>query len=143
MTEDIRTMKPGDTAAVAGYDVTLEGFRRLHVSNYVETQVPFTVRRAGAEVAVVTPSKRLFEARGMATTEAGIKTFGVSQLYVSLGEIESDGTTVVRLFWMPLVTLIWIGPVIMALGGAMSLSDRRLRIGAPRPARRRHAEAAE
>jgi cytochrome c-type biogenesis protein CcmF len=44
---------------------------------------------------------------------------------------------------MPLVTLIWLGPVLMALGGAMSLSDRRLRVGAPKPARRRHAAAAE
>ena len=142
-TEDIRTMRPGETAEVAGLDVTLEGFRESRVANYIETEVPFTVRRGGAEVAVVTPSKRLFEARGMATTEAGIRTFGFSQLYVSLGEIESDGRAVVRLFWMPLVTLIWLGPVLMALGGAMSLSDRRLRVGAPKPARRRHAEAAE
>jgi cytochrome c-type biogenesis protein CcmF len=63
---------------------------------------------------------------------------------VSLGEIESDGRAVVRLFWMPLVTLIWLGPILMALGGAMSLSDRRLRVGAPKPARgRQQVEPAE
>jgi cytochrome c-type biogenesis protein CcmF len=78
----------------------------------------------------------------MATTEAGIETFGFSQLYISLGEIAGGGTTV-RLFWMPLVTLIWVGPMIMALGGLLSLSDRRLRVGAPRPARRAQVEPAE
>ena len=143
MIEDIRTMRPNETATIAGYDVTMDGFVEQRVSNYVETVVRFTVRRGGAEVATLTPSKRLFETRGMATTEAGIKTFGFSQLYVSLGEIATDGATTVRLFWMPLVTLIWIGPIVMALGGLMSLSDRRLRVGAPRPARRAQAEPAE
>jgi cytochrome c-type biogenesis protein CcmF len=143
MIEDIRTMRPNETAAIAGYDVTMDGFIEQRVSNYAETAVRFTVRRDGTEVATVTPSKRLFETRGMATTEAGIETFGLSQLYISLGEIAEDGTTTVRLFWMPLVTLIWLGPIVMALGGLMSLSDRRLRVGAPRPARRAQVEAAE
>jgi cytochrome c-type biogenesis protein CcmF len=141
--EDIRTMKPGETATVAGYDITMDGFLEERVANYAETAVRFTVRRDGTEVALVTPSKRLFETRGMATTEAGIETFGFSQLYISLGDIAGDGSTTVRLFWMPLVTLIWIGPIVMAFGGLLSLSDRRLRVGAPRPARRAHVEPAE
>jgi cytochrome c-type biogenesis protein CcmF len=95
------------------------------------------------EVAVIEPSKRRFSARATETTEAAITTFGLSQLYVSLGDIGDDGAVTVRIYWKPLVTLIWLGPVIMALGGLISLSDRRLRVGAPRPARRAVAAPAE
>ena len=70
----------------------------------------------------------------MATTEAAIATLGLSQLYVSLGEPVESGAIAVRASYKPLVTLIWLGPLVMALGGALSLSDRRLRIGAPRRA---------
>jgi cytochrome c-type biogenesis protein CcmF len=82
------------------------------------------------------PSKRDFMARATETTEASIKTFGLSQLYISLGDIDTNGTVTVRIYWKPLVTLIWFGPILMALGGLISLSDRRLRVGAPRPAKR-------
>ena len=67
----------------------------------------------------------------MPTTEAGIKTLGLSQLYVSLGDGTKDGGIVVRVWWKPLVTLIWIGGLAMMAAGAISLTDRRLRIGAP------------
>jgi cytochrome c-type biogenesis protein CcmF len=59
----------------------------------------------------------------------------VSQLYLSLGDAEADGSIALRLYHKPLVLLIWLGAVVMVAGGALSLSDRRLRIGAPRPAR--------
>jgi cytochrome c-type biogenesis protein CcmF len=98
--------------------------------------VRLTVRRGGSTVAIMEPSKRLFTVRQTATTEAAIETLGLSQLYASLGDLAPDNSVTVRVYWKPLVTLIWIGPIIMALGGALSLSDRRLRIGAPRPARR-------
>jgi cytochrome c-type biogenesis protein CcmF len=83
------------------------------------------------------PSKRQFDVRQTSTTEAAIRTSGFSQLYLSLGDIAADGTTTVRVFWKPLVTWIWLGAIVMAFGGMLSLSDRRLRVGAPRPARRR------
>ena len=82
------------------------------------------------------PTKRQFAARQMETTEAAIHTFGASQLYVSLGDIAPDKAVVVRIYWKPLVTFIWLGALVMALGGILSLSDRRLRVGAPRPARK-------
>jgi hypothetical protein len=69
------------------------------------------------------------------TTEAGIETFGLGQLYISLGDPAADGAISARIYWKPFVLLIWLGPVLMALGGLLSLSDRRLRIGAPRRAR--------
>jgi cytochrome c-type biogenesis protein CcmF len=136
-------MKPGDTATISGYALTLEGYLPRTGPNYSETAVRFTVRRGGAIVAVVEPSKRLFTTRDTATTEAALATFGLSQLYVSLGDIGADGTATVRVYHKPLVTLIWLGALVMAAGGLMSLSDRRLRIGAPRPARRVQPAAAE
>jgi cytochrome c-type biogenesis protein CcmF len=71
-------------------------------------------------------------------------TRGASQLYVSLGETAADGAIAVRIYHKPLVLLIWWGPMLMAFGGALSLSDRRLRVGAPKPAKSlRGLQAAE
>ena len=83
----------------------------------------------------MTPSKRNFTTRGSSTTEAALLTRGASQLYVSLGETSAEGAIAVRIYHKPLVLLIWWGPVLMAFGGLLSLSDRRLRVGAPKPAR--------
>ena len=76
--------------------------------------------------------------------DKGILTFGASQLYIALGDpVEGTEQIVVRLWWKPQVTLIWFGPVLMVIGGLFSLSDRRLRIGAPVPsAKRRQTLAA-
>jgi cytochrome c-type biogenesis protein CcmF len=59
----------------------------------------------------------------------------VSQIYLSLGDPNPDGSIAIRLYYKPLVLLIWLGTVVMVIGGGLSLSDRRLRIGAPKPAR--------
>jgi cytochrome c-type biogenesis protein CcmF len=79
----------------------------------------------------------------MTTTEAAIRTIGLSQLYVSLGDETEAGQVAVRATYKPMVTLTWLGALVMALGGALSLTDRRFRIGAPRRAgRTAEAEAA-
>ena len=93
------------------------------------------------------PSKRTFPQRQMSTTEAALLTRGASQIYLSLGDATPEGSVTVRLYHKPLVLLIWLGAAVMFLGGALSLSDRRLRIGAPKPAQGKSpamvAEAAE
>ena len=71
----------------------------------------------------------------MPTTEAGIATLHFGQVYVSLSEKNADGSLDARFYWKPYVSLIWIGALLMAFGGALSLSDRRLRIGVARRAR--------
>jgi cytochrome c-type biogenesis protein CcmF len=76
----------------------------------------------------------------MSTTEAGIVTLNLGQIYISIGD-QTGAAIAARLYWKPLVTLIWIGACIMAFGGALSLADRRLRIGAP--ARAKAALAAQ
>jgi len=142
-TERILTMRPGETTTIAGREIKLDGVNQRQGANYIEKAVHFTVSRGGVVETVAEPSKRKFPVRGSETTEAAIKTFWLSQLYVSLGDVADDGAVTVRIYWKPLVTLTWLGAIVMAFGGLLSLSDRRLRVGAPRPARRALAVPAE
>lgn len=133
--EYIATMKQNDVAHVAGYDLKLDGLFSRQGPNYREMIAEFNVSRDGEAISVMTPSKRSFTTRGSSTTEAALLTRGASQLYVSLGDATAEGAIAVRIYHKPLVLLIWWGPVLMAFGGVLSLSDRRLRVGAPKPAR--------
>ena len=142
--ERIASVKPGEMLSVAGYDVKFDGLAQRPGPNYRELVGHFTVRRGSGVVGVMEPSKRSFPTRETSTTEAALMTRGASQLYLSLGDTAADGATVVRLYDKPLVLLIWLGAVVMMLGGALSFSDRRLRVGAPTRARSRVAlQAAE
>ncbi len=133
--ERIVALKPGQMVEIDGYQLTFDGVVPREGPNYREQAAKFSVRSGGALIGVMMPSKRAFDARGTTTTEAALMTRGISQLYVSLGETGADGSVAVRIYHKPLVLLIWLGAVVMMLGGALSLSDRRLRIGAPRPAK--------
>ncbi|MEP4559793.1 MAG: cytochrome c-type biogenesis CcmF C-terminal domain-containing protein, partial [Nitratireductor sp.] len=143
-TETILTMKPGETVDVAGYTLRFEALNPHRGPNYTEDQGVFPVFDAdGDRIATIVSSKRLYTARRMPTTEAGIETLGLSQLYISLGDETDDGGVVVRVWWKPLVTLIWLGALVMMIGGTLSLADRRLRVGAPaRPKKAGQAAAA-
>ena len=134
-TEHVVEMKPGMQMEAGGYMLTFEGMRSGQGPNYSEETGFFTVARGGVTVADIQSSKRLYTARRMPTTEAGIRTFGLSQLYVSLGDAMANGGIVVRVWWKPMILCIWLGPLIMMLGGAVSLCDRRLRVGAPQKTR--------
>jgi cytochrome c-type biogenesis protein CcmF len=141
-TEKIAAMQPGDAIEVGGYTLLYQGSAPATGSNYREERSLFIASRGGAQEFALAPAKRFYTARQTSTTEAAIKTIGFSQLYLSLGERMENGAIAVRASWKPLVTLIWLGPLVMAFGGALSLSDRRLRVGAPRrTAVRKAAEA--
>ncbi|WP_280514613.1 cytochrome c-type biogenesis CcmF C-terminal domain-containing protein, partial [Rhizobium anhuiense] len=137
--EHVIEMKPGEMTEAGGYSLHFDGMQPATGPNYTEERGHFTIRRAGVAVADTWSAKRLYTARQMPTTEAGILTFGLSQLYVSLGDATKDGGIVVRIWWKPFILCIWCGTVIMAFGGLVSLTDRRLRVGAPR----RKAKAAK
>ncbi|WFU89895.1 heme lyase CcmF/NrfE family subunit (plasmid) [Rhizobium sp. CC1099] len=130
-TSHVLEMKPGETMEAGGYSVHFDGMQPAAGPNYKEDRGHFSIRRGGVEVADVWSAKRVYAARQMPTTEAGILTFGASQLYVSLGDPTRDGGIVVRIWWKPFILLIWGGTLLMAVGGFVSLSDRRLRVGAP------------
>jgi len=133
--EYIGSMKPNDVANIAGYALKLEGLTQRQGSNFREMVALFDVSIDGQPLGEMTPSKRNFTTRAASTTEAALLTRGTSQLYISLGDTAADGAIAVRIYHKPMVLLIWFGPVLMAFGGMLSLSDRRLRVGAPKPAK--------
>jgi cytochrome c-type biogenesis protein CcmF len=141
--ERIVGLKPLQTVSLSGFDLTFEGLIQRSGPNYRELAGKFAVRRGGVLIATMEPAKRSFESRATTTTEAALLTSGFSQLYLSLGDVNDDGSVAVRLYYKPMVLLIWIGAIVMMFGGALSLSDRRLRIGAPRPAAKTAAQPAE
>nr|CAA61878.1 cycK [Rhizobium leguminosarum bv. viciae] len=141
--EHVIEMKPGEVTEAGGYSLHFDGMQPGTEPNYTEERGHFTIRRAGVAVADTWSAKRLYTARQMPTTEAGILTFGLRQLYVSLGDATKDGGIVVRIWWKPFILCIWGGAVFMAFGGLVSLSDRRLRVGAPAKASAKPAPAME
>jgi cytochrome c-type biogenesis protein CcmF len=134
--ERIVELKPGQSVSLRRYDFHFDGMSSRQGPNYSELAARFTVRRNGELVGVMEPSKRNFPARQTGTTESALMSRGLMQLYVSLGDPSADGSVAVRIYHKPLVLLIWVGALVMVLGGALSLSDRRLRVGAPKPARK-------
>src|SRR5262249_16270728 len=137
--ERIAAVKPGETVSVRHYDFTLDGLTQRRGPNYQERVARFTVRRNGDVIGIMEPPPPNFPVRQMNNSEAPLMTRGPIQLYLSLGDSDDNGAVTVRLYHKPLVLLIWIGAVVMMAGGALSLSDRRLRVGAPRPARQKPA----
>jgi cytochrome c-type biogenesis protein CcmF len=137
--EDILAMKPTDTAEIAGYQVRFEGVAPREGPNYRERVGLFKVTRGGAAVTTLEPSKRAFTVEQSSTTEAGIHVSWRGDLYVVLGDELKSGAYSVRIYFNPLVRLIWLGALIMFVGGGLSLSDRRLRVGAPKRAQAKTA----
>ena len=141
--ELVQTIKPGDQIALGPYQLVVGDIVKRPGSNFDAMVAPMEVRSGGVLVATVNPAKRFYPARQMPTTEAGLATLGLGQVYVSLSQQNPDGSLDANLYWKPFVTLIWIGTLLMALGGGLSLSDRRLRIGVARRARTPAAQPAE
>jgi cytochrome c-type biogenesis protein CcmF len=139
--EALREIKPGQFVSIRDYELTLESMATRSGPNYRELAARFAVHRNGALIGFMESAKREFPSRETATTQTALMRRGLSQIYVSLGELKPDGSVGVRIYYKPLVLLIWLGPVAMALGGALSLSDRRLRVGVPKPARSKSALA--
>ena len=139
--ETIATLHKGAPQRVGPYEITLDSVGEREGPNYKETVTVMTVRSGGTVVATIEPARRQFLAREMTTTEAGLATLDFGQVYVSIADPTPEGVPA-RLYWKPLVTLIWLGGAAMALGGAVSLADRRLRFGIPKRARAGAAVAA-
>ena len=133
--ESVQALPIGDTVSLAGYDYKLEGVSQVEGPNYQADRAQFSVTRNGRPIAVLEPEKRVYQVQTMPTTEAGIHTNGIVDLYAVIGDKTEQGTWTVRIYHEPLVPWIWLGVVLMVLGGTVSLSDRRLRIGAPRRTR--------
>ena len=120
----------GETAQLSGYTVSFETFEQVPGPNYMADTGRFVVTAPGGGTSSLDAERRTYVASGMPTTEAAIATYGLSQFYLQLGE-PIDGTHVVRLWYKPYILLIWLGALVMAGAGVLSLTDRRLRVGAP------------
>ncbi|SFQ29896.1 cytochrome c-type biogenesis protein CcmF [Roseivivax halotolerans] len=141
--EDIRTAQIGETFDVGAFTLTLNAVDRVQGPNYVSTMANVTLAKDGREVAVLTPEKRNYPVARMPTTEAAIDYRFLRDVYVVIGDRQDDGGWVVRTYIKPLANWIWAGCLIMSLGGALSLSDRRFRVAAGAKKTSRSAVPAE
>ena len=128
--EKVVLLHPGEAATIAGYEWRLQGLADRDGPNYAARVATVTISRDGRPVVTLAPERRSFPVQQVTTNEAKISTNGLRDLYAVLGE-ERDGGAVMRLHWNPLAPWIWLGALVMAAGGLLSLSDRRLRYGAP------------
>jgi len=123
-------LKPGETTHLDGYDWHLVDLHDAAGPNYSARVATIEISEGGVPVVTLAPERRSFPVQQVNTTEAKIHTNLVRDLYAVLGE-ERDGAAVLRLHVNPLAPWIWLGALVMALGGMISLADRRLRVGAP------------
>ena len=129
--EEILVMQSGQTAKVGGYKVTFNGVQDKRGPNYVAMRGLFEAKRGKSRPFKLIAEKRRYVVGGQETTEAAIHNSWRGDLYIVIGNADEDAGQTVRLYFMPLVNWIWLGTLVMVLGGFISLSDRRLRIGAP------------
>ena len=139
--EAIEMLRVGGTMRLAAYTLELQRMDRVPGPNYVADSATIRITSDGADVAVLHPERRFFSLQQQTTSETAIRTNFVADLYVALGEGDAAGNWTVRAYWKPLVPWIWIGAVMMAFGGMVSLSDRRWRVGVAARGRRRGAVA--
>ena len=132
--EAARALTLGQTVSAGPWTVTLDQVRVVEGPNYLAEQGRLTVRPSNdrGRAKTVTAERRFFPAGGQTTTEVGLDFRGLDDVYVVMGEragSPDQPAWVVRLYWNPWARLIFLGPMIMALGGLLSLLDRRLRLG--------------
>ena len=127
--EDIRVMAIGDSAEIAEFTVTLDNVEDLRGPNYLTTMADIKLARDGKFIANLYPERRYYPVAEMPTTEAGIDSGLWRDVYVVVGDAQPQGGYAVRTFIKPLANWIWTGAIIMAMGGLLSLFDRRYRVG--------------
>lgn len=128
--EDIRVAQIGQPYEVSGYTVTLNDVRQVQGPNYASTMAEIAMERNGRQVALLYPEKRFYPVAGMPTTEAAIQNGVLRDLYMVIGDPQQGGGWAVRTYIKPFANWIWAGCIIMALGGVLSLADRRYRVAA-------------
>ena len=135
--EEIVFVQPGSVIEIAGFDVRFDGVERVRGPNYIADRGTLTISRDGDSLTTLYPERRSYPVAQSTTTESAIRSTLAGDLYASLAEPASEtaadqGAWTLRILYEPLVNFIWIGSAMLVLGGALSLSDRRLRVGAPR-----------
>ncbi|MCA0872865.1 heme lyase CcmF/NrfE family subunit [Seohaeicola saemankumensis] len=128
--EDIRVTQLNEPFDVGGFTLTLERVERVRGPNYFSTMGFVRLEKNGRKLTVLRPEKREYPVAKMPTTEAAIDYRFLRDVYVVIGDRQDDGGWTMRTYIKPLANWIWGGCILMALGGALSLSDRRFRVAA-------------
>lgn len=122
------SIRPGESYTINNYQFEFKRIREVTGPNYTSYMGEFEVRRKDRVVANLFPEKRIYNIQTMPMTEAGIAPGLFRDVYVSMGESLGDNAWAVRLYYKPMVRFIWLGSIFMALGGLLSITDRRYRI---------------
>jgi cytochrome c-type biogenesis protein CcmF len=135
--EEIMFVQPGADISIGGFDVRFNGVERVRGPNYFADRGELTVSRDGKYLTDLFPERRTYPVAQSTTTESAIRSTLAGDLYTSIANPASEdastqGAWTLRILYEPLVNFIWIGSAMLVLGGGLSLSDRRLRVGAPR-----------
>ena len=127
--EVITAMQPGQKAQIAGFEVQYKGDRQARGPNYMAEQGLFEVYRNGGKIATGISEKRTFVGRrSMPTTEVALLHYPLGDLYIAIGDKTKMGRTV-RIYFQPMIYLLWLGALMMVFGGIIGLMDRRFRVG--------------
>jgi len=141
--EKVELMKPSDRLDIAGMQIEFIGVKPRQGPNYRDDVGTFKAWNGSQLITTLEAAKRTFTANRQQTTEAAIHTFWTGDLYVVLGDKQKDSSYAVRIYYNPLAPFIWFGALIMFIGGLISLTDRRYRVGAPRKAKVKIGKAAK
>jgi cytochrome c-type biogenesis protein CcmF len=120
-------LEPGKGVMVGAYEFRFEDVRPVEGPNYTASRAVVTVLRGGEVIARLQPEKRVYRVQQTPMTEAAIDYGLFRHLYVALGDRLEDGAWTLRAQVKPFVSWIWIGCLIMALGGVLAAADRRYR----------------
>ena len=121
-------MHNGETTVINGYDFTFKGTLPVKGPNYESKQGQFYVTKDGKEIDLLTPEKRYYPVQGAVMTEASISINPVRDIYISLGEELEEGGWSIRIYFKPFVQWIWLGCLLMGLGGLLTMVDKRYRL---------------
>jgi len=125
--ETDQSVRIGETVQVAEYAFTFNELQQIEGPNYMALRADIDISRDGKQVAHLNPEKRVYRVQTMPMTEAGIDVGLGRDLFVALGDDLGDNAWSLRIQYKPMIRFIWIGCLVMALGGLIAIGDRRYR----------------
>jgi cytochrome c-type biogenesis protein CcmF len=129
--EALVVVGPGETMTVGPYTLRFDGVTEIKGPNFQATQAQLALMEDGRPVTVLRPEKRSYPVEGQETADTAIRTTGLRDLYLALGDDRGNGRWTIRAYVSPLAPFIWLGALVMALGGCLSLWGRlRVKLGA-------------
>jgi cytochrome c-type biogenesis protein CcmF len=120
--------RPGDRLEAGGYEFIFRGLRTVEGANFVADEGELELRKGGDLLAVLTPQKRVYRVQQSPMTEAAINTNLARDIFVALGEPLGDNAWSLRIQVKPMISFLWLGSALMALGGVLTITDRRYRL---------------